>query len=212
MLRSLSRTDAVLAALDAGLRSLLARPAAARPSPGAAVAEPVLASRERRRSAALMRVNHAGELAAQALYHGQALVTDAAATRRHLLAAAAEERDHLAWCAERLTELDGRESLVGPFWYAGSVAIGALSAVRGDAASLGFVAETERQVESHLADHVDRLPAADTKSRAILEQMAADERRHGAEAESAGGAALPGLQKSAMRCGGEILRRTASIL
>lgn len=212
MLRSLGPTDALLAALDAGLRSMLAPPAAARPSPAAALEEPVLDGLERRRSAALMRVNHAGELAAQALYHGQAIVAAEPATRRHLLAAAGEERDHLAWCSRRLTELDGRSSLIGPFWYAGSVTIGALSAARGDAASLGFVAETERQVEAHLADHLERLPVADTKSRAILEQMARDERRHGADAERAGAAALPDVQKSLMRLGGGILRRITSIL
>lgn len=212
MLRVLDRTDTIVAALDAGLRSLLVRQSAARPSPAVGIEEPQLSARERRTSAALMRVNHAGELAAQALYHGQAIVTDETGTRRHLLAAADEERDHLAWCAERIEELDGRPSLLAPLWFGGSVAIGALAAGRGDAASLGFVTETERQVEAHLADHVDRLPSADSRSRVILEQMARDEQRHGAEAAAAGGSPVPRLQRALMHLGGEFLRRTAAIL
>ncbi len=212
MFRSLDRADAFLAALDAGLRSLLTEPEASRPSPAAATGEPPLGREERRQSAALMRVNHAGELSAQALYHGQALAARDAATRHHLFAAADEESDHLAWCGRRIAELGGRRSLLAPFWYAGSLAIGALAGGSGDAASFGFVAETERQVEAHLGDHLERLPAADTKSRAVLEQMVVDERRHGALAESAGGAELPAAQRSLMRLGGEILRRIASIL
>lgn len=212
MFRSIGRADSVLAALDAGLRSLLAAPAPSRPSPAAALEEPALGHAERRRSAALMRVNHAGELAAQALYHGQAVTARHAATRRRLLAAADEERDHLAWCADRLAELGARPSRLGPFWFAGSAALGVLAGGRGDAASLGFVAETERQVEAHLDDHLRRLPAADRTSRAILAQMSADERRHGELAQAAGGTPLPALQKSLMRIGGEILRQTASIL
>lgn len=212
MFRSLDRIDTFVSALDAGLRSLLAKPAASRPSPAEAIDEPELGSEERRQSAALMRVNHAGELSAQALYHGQALTADRAATRQTLFAAADEESDHLAWCAQRLAELGARESLLGPLWFAGSLAIGALAGARDDAASLGFVAETERQVEAHLADHLERLPASDAKSRAVLEQMAVDERRHGALAQSAGGTALPSAQKSLMQLGGGILRRIAAIL
>lgn len=212
MLRSLGRTDALIAAFDAGLRTGFTKPAASRPSPAATLDEPVLALDERRRSRALMRVNHAGELAAQALYHGQAVVAADVATREQLLTAAAEERDHLAWCADRIAELGGRPSLLGPLWFAGGVAIGMLAGGRGDAASLGFVAETERQVEAHLGDHLARLPQRDVRSRAVLEQMSADERRHGAQAERAGGTAPPDLLRSCMRAGGEILRRTAEIL
>lgn len=212
MLRRLGRLDTAIAALDAGLRCALAPPAASAASPASTIDEPLLSLEERRQSAALMRVNHAGELSAQALYHGQAVAADSTITRSQLLAAAGEERDHLAWCAQRLTELRGRRSLLGPLWFAGSIAVGALAGRRGDAASLGFVAETERQVEAHLEDHLERLPPADTKSRAILEQMAVDERRHGALAEHAGGIGLPAAQKSLMRFGGRILRRTALIL
>lgn len=212
MFRTLGRTDAMLAALDAVLRSIGTRPTAARPSPADDADEAALEHAQRRRSAALMRVNHAGEISAQALYHGQAISAASAATRADLLAAADEERDHLAWCAARLMDLGGSVSRLAPFWFAGSLALGACAGGRGDAASLGFVAETERQVESHLADHLERLPEADAKSRAVLEQMRIDERRHGAAAESAGGSPLPALQTALMRVGGEILRRVALIL
>ena len=212
MLRALGRTDALIAAIDAGLRSMLTRPAASRPSPADMIDESLLSLEQRRLSRALMRVNHAGELAAQALYHGQAVVTRDAATRAQLLAAADEERDHLAWCTERITELRGRASVLGPFWFVGSLAVGVLAGGRGDAASLGFVVETERQVESHLDDHLGRLPETDHKSRAVLERMSADERRHGTLAEQAGAGELPDWQRSCMRIGGEILRRTALIL
>lgn len=156
-----------------------------------------------------MRVNHAGEVAAQALYTGQALAARSDATREHLLDAAREERDHLAWCAERLAELGGRTSLIGPVWYAGSFCIGLAAGSCGDSASLGFVGETERQVEAHLEDHLQRLPAADSKSRAILEKMAEDEAHHGTTATLAGGTALPLPIRKAMAFGGEVLRRTA---
>ena len=152
-----------------------------------------------------MRVNHAGELAAQALYHGQALVARSAATREMLLAAARSEADHLAWCEHRLTELGSRPSLLNPLWYAGSFLIGAGAALLGDRASLGFVAETERQVEGHLDAHLDRLPASDTRSRAILEAMRAEEIAHGAAAAAAGGVHPP-----AAVCA--LMRRTARIM
>ena len=134
-----------------------------------------------------MRVNHAGEVAAQALYRGQALTARSEATADALRESAAEELDHLAWCETRIKELKGRTSLLNPLWYAGSFCIGALAGLAGDATSLGFITETERQVESHLRGHLDRLPAADLQSRAIVEQMTEDEVRHGAKAASLGG-------------------------
>lgn len=159
-----------------------------------------------------MRVNHAGEVAAQALYTGQALLARTASTRRRLDTAAAEERDHLAWCETRLAELGGRKSALAPFWYAGSVCIGAAAAAFGDSTSLGFVSETEKQVEAHIKDHLQKLPAADSKSRSILERMAQDEAHHGTTARAAGGADLPAPVRRTMRVGGEVLRRTAYFL
>lgn len=162
-------------------------------------ANAALSEFEKRESAALMRVNHAGEIAAQALYHGQALVARSAATRQLLLKAAKEETDHLAWCEARLKELDARPSLLNPLWYAGSFAIGAAAALLGDRASLGFVVETERQVEGHLDEHLARLPPDDARSRAILQTMRADEIAHGLSAKAAGGAELPSPVRFLMR-------------
>ncbi len=159
-----------------------------------------------------MRVNHAGEVAAQALYHGQALFARSPETRELLATAAREERDHLAWCAARIDELGGRTSLLAPIWYAGSFGIGVLAGLRADPENLGFVRETERQVEAHLRDHLERLPAADEKSAAILSRMAEDEMHHGTTAALAGGAELPAAVRAAMRVGGEILRRVALIV
>jgi len=152
-----------------------------------------------------MRVNHAGEIAAQALYHGQALVARSEATRELLLKAAREESDHLAWCETRLRELDSRPSLLNPLWYAGSFALGALAALMGDRTSLGFVVETERQVEGHLDEHLARLPAGDSRSRAILQTMRTDEMAHGASARAGGATELP----SAV---GALMRRTARVM
>jgi ubiquinone biosynthesis monooxygenase Coq7 len=146
-----------------------------------------------------MRVNHAGEIAAQALYHGQALVARSDATRSLLLNAAKEESDHLAWCETRLQELGSQPSLLNPLWYCGSFAIGVLAAVTSDRTSLGFVVETERQVEGHLEEHLARLPSGDTRSRAILNQMRTDEIGHGATAKAAGGAELPAPISALMR-------------
>lgn len=160
---------------------------------------PDLSEAERREAAALMRVNHAGEVAAQALYHGQAALARNPGTREMLLRAAREEADHLGWCQQRLRELDSRPSVFGPLWYAGSFAIGALAAALGDRVSLGFVAETERQVEGHIDSHLERLPAADTRSRAILEAMRHDEIEHGEAAISAGGTELPAPARGLMR-------------
>jgi len=160
---------------------------------------PVLTDGEKREAAGLMRVNHAGEVAAQALYHGQAAFARNPATRALLLQAAREEADHLGWCQQRLSELGSRPSVLGPLWYAGSFAIGALAAALGDRISLGFVAETERQVEGHIDSHLERLPAADTRSRTILEAMRQDEIQHGEAAISAGGGELPAPARALMR-------------
>ena len=173
------------------------------PAPG------VLSDSEKRHSAALMRVNHAGEIAAQALYHGQALVARSTATRDLLLKAAHEETDHLAWCEARLKELDSRPSLLNPLWYAGSFAIGAAAALLGDRTSLGFVVETERQVEGHLNEHLARLSPDDVRSRAILQTMRTDEIAHGMSAKAAGGAELPSPVRSLMRSTARLMTSTA---
>jgi ubiquinone biosynthesis monooxygenase Coq7 len=202
----------VIAALDQGLRTLAATAAPGRPSPAQDLEDAPLTSAERRLSAALMRVNHAGEMAAQALYSGQALVARSETTRQHLRSAAQEERDHIAWCARRLAELGGRTSLLDPLWYAGSFCIGLAAGSLGDPASLGFVKETEHQVEAHLQDHLRRLPDADRKSSAILLRMAEDEAHHGTMASLAGGTSLPRLVRQSMAVGGGLLRRIALFL
>lgn len=196
--------EPLLLAADRALRSVFAETRAARPTPGPADAAP-LPDAERQRSASLMRVNHAGEVAAQALYHAQALFARDPQVREFMLHAAREETDHLAWCEQRLAELDARPSVLNPLWYAGSFGIGALAALLGDRVSLGFVAETERQVEGHLQSHLDRLPAEDQRSRAIVDAMRSDEASHGRSAESAGGASLPGPVR-------ELMRRTARVM
>jgi ubiquinone biosynthesis monooxygenase Coq7 len=168
-----------------------------------------LTEAQRRESAALMRVNHAGEVAAQALYHGQALVSRSSATREVLLKAAREEADHLAWCETRLKELGSRPSLLNPLWYCGSFAIGALAAAAGDRTSLGFVVETERQVEGHLDEHLARLPTGDTRSRAILNVMRADEIGHGAAAKMAGASELPAPVRVLMRHAARVMTTAA---
>ena len=183
--------DRLLGDAQRALETVLGAPPAQRANPAASEAEIVLEEDERRHAAGLMRINHVGEVCAQALYCGQAAVARDEATRAHLLEAAQEETDHLAWCNQRLQELDSRPSLLNPLWYAGSYAIGALAGLRGDGWNLGFVAETERQVEAHLDRHLQRLPAADQRSRAILQVMKADEARHAANAENAGARILP---------------------
>jgi ubiquinone biosynthesis monooxygenase Coq7 len=156
-----------------------------------------------------MRVNHAGEVAAQALYHGQAAFARRPEVRDMLLQAAREEADHLAWCDQRLRELDSRPSVLGPLWYAGSFAIGAAAAVAGDSVSLGFVSETERQVEGHIDSHLDKLPPQDVRSRAVLEQMRSDEMAHGAAARAAGGVELPPPVQTAMRATARVMTTTS---
>jgi len=156
-----------------------------------------------------MRVNHAGEVAAQALYHGQALVSRSTATRNMLLKAAREEEDHLAWCETRLKELGSRPSLLNPLWYCGSFVIGAVAAATGDRTSLGFVVETERQVEGHLDEHLARLPSGDARSRAILNVMRTDEIGHGAAAKSAGASELPAPVRVLMRHAARVMTTAA---
>ena len=198
--------DTAIAAVDRALRSVFAPARTTRPAPvPPGDAAGTLSETDRRSSAGLMRVNHAGELAAQALYHGQALVARSRATRDMLLAAARSESDHLAWCETRLRELGARPSLLDPLWYVSSFAIGAAAALLGDRASLGFVAETERQVEGHLDDHLGRLPAGDARSRAILQVMRAEEIAHGAAAAAAGGTRPPAPVRA-------LMRRTARIM
>lgn len=207
--RHLGPFDRMLADFQRALDTIAGAAVAARPSPGEAVPIPDLDAGERRHSAGLMRVNHTGEVCAQALYDGQAALARDPATREHLETAAAEETDHLAWCAERLRELDDRPSLFNPLWYAGSFAIGALAAWAGDRWSLGFVVETERQVEAHLGEHLERLPAADRRSRAILETMQADEARHADRALARGGSKLPQPVPTLMRLASGVMKAVA---
>lgn len=214
-LREFSALDRILSVLDQGLKSISANPAVipstGRPAPRAAAATdaPRPGTAEARHAAGLMRVNHAGEVSAQALYHGQALVARDPAVREFLLEAAREEGDHLVWCAERIHALGSRTSLLDPLWYAGSVAIGALAGLAGDRISLGFISETERQVEGHIDEHLARLPPNDADSRAVLEQMKADEIRHGENARNRGGVALPLPLRLLMKATSKVMTTTA---
>jgi ubiquinone biosynthesis monooxygenase Coq7 len=207
--RRLGAADRALAAFQRALDTVAGAAVAARPSPGEADPVPRLDPSARRHAAGLMRVNHTGEVCAQALYDGQAALARDAATRAHLEAAAGEETDHLAWCAQRLAELDDRPSLLNPIWYAGSFTFGALAALAGDRWSLGFVVETERQVEAHLGDHLRRLPPADVRSRAILAAMQADEARHADNALARGGRKLPAPVPSLMRAASAVMKAIA---
>ena len=200
--------DRLLIAADEALRTLSGAVSLAREVPGKGESEPKAES-ERRNAAALMRVNHAGEICAQALYSGQALVARDPAIRKALETAGAEERDHLAWCRTRLNELGSRPSYLDPVWYSGSFALGIASGLAGDRWSLGFLAETEAQVEQHLEGHLDRLPREDQRSRAILSQMRDDENRHGQTGRALGGAELPWPVKRAMRSFSKVMTRTA---
>jgi len=206
-----SPIDNLLVSVDRALRSVFVTPTAARPTPRPAIdtADAALTPAEKREAASLMRVNHAGEVAAQALYHGQAAFARRPEVRDMLLRAAREEADHLAWCDQRLRELGSRPSVLGPLWYAGSFAIGAAAAVAGDAVSLGFVSETERQVEGHIDSHLEKLPAGDARSRAVLEQMRADEIAHGSAARAAGGVDLPPPVQVAMRTTASVMTNTS---
>ena len=207
--RHLTPIDTLLAAADNALRTLSGTARAARPYPAAALPADALTAHERRLAGALMRVNHVGEVCAQALYQAQALGTHDAAVKQQLNSAASEETDHLAWTRQRLDELGARPSWLNPLWYAGSFSIGLLAGRGTDAVSLGFVVETERQVERHLDTHLQALPAADQASRAIVWQMKEDESRHAREAEAAGATALPAPARGLMRGVAKLMTTTA---
>jgi ubiquinone biosynthesis monooxygenase Coq7 len=203
--------DPLIVTLDNALRTLAGANTAARPCPRPpeAVGCPELSADERRLSGALMRVNHVGEVCAQALYHAQALTAGSAVLKAQFTAAAREEGDHLAWTRQRMDELGARPSLLNPLWYGGAFAIGLLAGRVGDPTSLGFVVETEHQVEQHLESHLSRLPEHDHASRAIVEQMQADEIRHARQAEDAGARALPAPVRWAMRAAAKVMTGTA---
>jgi ubiquinone biosynthesis monooxygenase Coq7 len=197
--------DRLIAEFDRALRAVTGVAIAARPSPAKHAPERELDPAERAHAAALMRVNHVGEVCAQALYQGQALTARNPSARSALEQAAREEQDHLAWSAERIRELGGRPSLLNPIWYAGSFAIGALAGAMGDRWNLAFLAETERQVEEHLTDHLDRLPGMDERTRAVVAEMRSDESKHRATAQHLGAAELPPVVKSAMRFASKVM-------
>ncbi len=208
--RSLSPLDKLLVSANNALRTVAA-PAGktARENPAADVAANDLSDAQRAHAAGLMRVNHAGEVAAQALYQGHAAVARDSAIEAQMQQAADEEFDHLAWCEQRLEELDASPSRLGPVWYAGAYAIGAASGAIGDKWSLGFIAETERQVCAHLESHLEQLPNNDAKSRAIVKQMRDEEAEHGAKASEAGAADLPPPVTAFMRITAKIMTKTA---
>lgn len=212
-LPAFSSIDELLSLADRALRTLGDRPPSGRPYPADAVIDQAdaapMTDAECAEAAALMRVNHVGEVCAQALYEAQALGTPDPRLRETFIQAAREEADHLAWTQRRIDDLGGRRSLLNPLWYAGAFGIGLLAARLGDRISLGFMAETERQVEQHLQGHLERLPAADTASRAVIEQMKADEISHAHTAEQLGGVDLPWPARAAMRAVARVMTATA---
>lgn len=201
--------DKFLTAADAALRTLFATPRATEASPAEPIAAAALTDAEKRLSGALMRVNHVGEICAQALYTAQATVTQDAALRAHLLEAAREEGDHLAWTRERLHELGARPSLLNPLWYAGAFAVGVVASKISDGVSLGFVVETENQVAAHLQSHLRRLPEQDLPSRAVVARMKDDEERHATNALAAGAVPLPAPARALMRAAAKVMTTTA---
>lgn len=201
--------DPVLTAADAALRTLFARPHATRAMPLPLQSPGEMSERERREAGSLMRVNHVGEVCAQALYTAQAAVARDPDLRKQFIEASHEETDHLAWTRQRLEELGTRPSLLNPLWYAGAFGLGLVAGRLGDPLSLGFVAETERQVEAHLESHLDRLPAADAASRAVVAQMKLDEARHAAQAIDAGAAELPAPARALMRVASRVMTTLA---
>lgn len=208
--RHLTPMDRIVAGLDQALRTLNSEPTrAARPNPADGIAESDLSDAEKAHAAGLMRVNHAGEIAAQGLYQGHAAVARDPDVEEQMKQAANEELDHLAWCEERLTELGSEPSALRPFWYAGSFAIGAASGVLGDKWSLGFIEETERQVSEHLTGHLDGLPENDARSRAIVAQMRDEEEIHGQNAHAAGAAPLPTPVRGLMKGVAQIMKTLA---
>jgi ubiquinone biosynthesis monooxygenase Coq7 len=201
--------DSLILGFDRTLRTLAGVASSARPLPGADLPDADLSPPERRHAAGLMRVNHTGEICAQALYAAQALVARDPSIRDRFAQAAREEEEHLAWTRSRLAELDSRPSLLNPLWYAGSFAIGVAAGAAGDEVNLGFVVETERQVEEHLSGHMERLPDGDARSRAIVAQMRDDEARHGAMAQAAGASPLPFPVRGLMRVAADVMRTVA---
>ena len=207
--RDYSPADRLLVNLDQAIRTVFGKPqTTGRPNPAEGIAESELDDRERKHTARLMRINHTGEVCAQALYQGQALTARLPEVQHAMARSAQEENDHLDWCEKRIGELGDRKSLLNPLWYAGSFAIGALAGIAGDKWSLGFVVETERQVESHLDDHLNEVPAGDTRTRAILERMKEDEIHHAEVASAAGGAPLPAPIRLAMRLTSKVMTRS----
>lgn len=204
--------DQFIIGMDKALRVMAGVGSASRPNPARRAAEHALDPSQRRRSAGLMRVNHVGEVCAQALYDAQSRFTQSDEMKRQFHQAADEEEDHLAWTAQRLRELGSHLSILNPLWYAGAYALGAAAATVGDARSLGFVVETERQVEAHLVSHLERLPRQDEKSRAIVEQMRQDEVAHGAAAKALGAAEMPLPLQAAMRAMAKLMTTTAYYL
>lgn len=208
----MGRLNALIGELDKALRVVAGVVSASRPNPAAHAPDHLLSDIDRRHSAGLMRVNHVGEVCAQALYDSQARFAQSDAMKRQFQQAGREEEDHLAWTAQRLHELGSRPSILNPFWYAGAYALGTIVARLGDKHSLGFVVETERQVEAHLASHLERLPAQDEKSRAIVAQMRMDEAEHGAKAQAMGAADTPVVVQKAMRTMAKVMTSTAYYL
>jgi 3-demethoxyubiquinol 3-hydroxylase len=204
--------DSAIAGIDKVLRVLNGVASAARPSPAAKIADGVMDAVEKRHSAGLMRVNHVGEICAQALYEAQGRFAKKPEIRAQFVQSGRDEEDHLAWTAQRLRELGARTSIFNPIWYAGAYSVGVIAARWGDAQSLGFVVETERQVEAHLASHLKKLPASDEKSRLIVEQMRLDEMAHGACAQKMGAAELPRPIQGLMRAMGKVMTSTAYYL
>lgn len=202
-------SDSLIVAIDKGLRTVFAEARSVRPVPGAQLPEAGLNDAERRHVAALMRINHVGEVCAQALYQGQAMTSPNERIRASLEEAAHEETEHLAWTEQRIRAMGGRKSLLNPLWYAGALAIGMTAGRLGDRWNLGFLAETERQVEAHLDRHLDKLPAQDQKSWAILEQMKVDEVKHAETAVRLGAAPLPGPVKLLMKLSARLMTRVA---
>ncbi|MCC6715859.1 MAG: 2-polyprenyl-3-methyl-6-methoxy-1,4-benzoquinone monooxygenase [Gammaproteobacteria bacterium] len=208
--REYSTLDRLLMAIDDGVRTVFGRPpSTGRTAPDTGIAETPLSAADRRVSEGLMRVNHTGEICAQALYSAQALTARNPEVRRRMQRAAAEENDHLIWCESRVHELGGHLSYLNPLWYAGSFAIGALAGLAGDRWNLGFVVETERQVEGHLEGHLQRLPEEDAKSRAIVAQMRIDEGNHAEMAQRAGAVDLPGPLKRLMKLQSRVMTTAA---
>ena len=204
-----SLVDTVVLGVDRVLKTLARTPRAERPSPGREVEDVLLSETDTRHAAGLMRVNHTGEVCAQALYEGQALVARDGRVKASLLDAAREEEDHLAWCDERLDQLDSKPSVLNPVWYGLSYALGTATGLMGDKISLGFVAATEDQVCKHLESHLEELPADDARSRMIVEQMHADEARHGTDARRAGGVEFPAPVKDLMTLLSKLMTETA---